>query len=351
MASCVLHISIIWLVVLIVELDGRHRFSVTGASTRRHDVSKLKGQYQKQMMGNIEIEYVHQLPDVSSSSDIKGVLFLAHGCSHSSTDWWPNSPSCPQCIGLPVEMSIVSEALSRNWIAVAVSSNNRQNKCWSQPDMDSVPYVLSELYKAHIQDSNTPLYLLGASSGGTFVGVLAQSRAFDIVKLQVTAINVQISGARMANDRTPPTAYTLMAKDHGSVYSIERRKQSLDTAKILVHKVLEQPISPGFFLEHGAVQSIEVSEKIHKALLAAQLIDSASFLLLEDPRRSDWRVALQKALPEVFPSQDSLIADESPLSELMNVAWAYHEITDDSLKETFDWFELQAQHNRNDHKF
>ena len=49
------------------------------------------------------------------------------------------------------------------------------------------------------------------------------------------------------------------------------------------------------------------------------------------------QVAL-KALPNVFPSTDSLRADESGVSELLNLAWGEHEITDEYLSETMKWF-------------
>jgi hypothetical protein len=41
----------------------------------------------------------------------------------------------------------------------------------------------------------------------------------------------------------------------------------------------------------------------------------------------------KKALPHIVPGTDSLIADESPISELMNVAWSSHEITDERIDE------------------
>ncbi len=36
----------------------------------------------------------------------RGVLFVAHGCSHSGSDWWPPSQRCQHCLGLPEEMIV-----------------------------------------------------------------------------------------------------------------------------------------------------------------------------------------------------------------------------------------------------
>ena len=40
---------------------------------------------------------------------------------------------------------------------------------------------------------------------------------------------------------------------------------------------------------------------------------------------------------------DSLLADQSSLSELMNMAWASHEITIDFIENTFQWFDNQQK--------
>ena len=51
--------------------------------------------------------------------------------------------------------------------------------------------------------------------------------------------------------------------------------------------------------------------------------------------------------PRAFPGMpeiegDTLVADSSPLSEVLNVAWAMHEIFSDADKEMFKWF---SKHN------
>jgi len=61
-------------------------------------------------------------------------------------------------------------------------------------------------------------------------------------------------------------------------------------------------------------------------------------ILISDPRVSDWREVVKTAIPHIVPAIDSLRSDESPISELMNLARSQHEITDDFLPEVFDWF-------------
>lgn len=45
----------------------------------------------------------------------RGTLFIAHGCSHAAHDWWPASPACPHCLGLPEEMAQTQQALARGY--------------------------------------------------------------------------------------------------------------------------------------------------------------------------------------------------------------------------------------------
>jgi hypothetical protein len=132
---------------------------------------ELIGDYYE-LPGGIQI--VYQIPE---KGQVSGVLFLAHGCSHSATDWWPKSEFCQPCIGLPIERSIVQRALNSGMAVIAVSSSNRQNKCWVQNnDLLPVSKALQFLFEKIRIHAGTrpPLYLLGVSSGGSFVGYLAQ---------------------------------------------------------------------------------------------------------------------------------------------------------------------------------
>ena len=43
---------------------------------------------------------------------IKGILLLCHGCHHAATDFWIQSQSCPQCLGLPIEIAPLRSSTS-----------------------------------------------------------------------------------------------------------------------------------------------------------------------------------------------------------------------------------------------
>ena len=59
----------------------------------------------------------------------RGTLFIAHGCSHAAHDWWPASPACPYCLGLPEEMAQTQQALARGYAGGAGHAYVRQGMC------------------------------------------------------------------------------------------------------------------------------------------------------------------------------------------------------------------------------
>lgn len=55
-------------------------------------------------------EVVQQVPP-----NPRGTVFFAHGCAHAARDFWPPSPACPDCLGLPEEMAQAQQALARGY--------------------------------------------------------------------------------------------------------------------------------------------------------------------------------------------------------------------------------------------
>jgi hypothetical protein len=279
------------------------------------------------------IDIVYEVPDSP-----KGVLFVAHGCSHSATDWWPASTTCAKCTGLPVEESIVKEALKRKIAVIAVSSVNRVHKCWGSRDANRVIQAISHFYKNFIpsDSANIPLFLLGASSGGSFVGFLAQQSS---IQPPVSALCVQISsvgGDRIAT--LPSTVFVLMSRDAHTLSHVQEIAPTIKNSKILVTE--PRPITLEYFAQktRGFITAAE-SHAVHNALAAGGFINNSTFLLEDDPRQTNWRQVVAMAIPSAVPHRDNLIADHSAISELLNVAWDMHEITDDCNIEVFDWFE------------
>ena len=164
------------------------------------------------------IEIVYQVP---SEKAIHGVLVLFHGCSHSATDFFQSSAECKKCRGLPVEIAVVKAAANEGFFVVSISSSNRDHKCWL-PREDIIPvtkgikHVYEEVLgaktkipimtssqpsfsKASLSSKNIdysskhmdpPLFILGASSGGSFAGMYAQDAK--LLNVFVSALCVQV---------------------------------------------------------------------------------------------------------------------------------------------------------------
>lgn len=238
-------------------------------------------------------EYVYQKPQASSFPTPKAVILLAHGCSHSATDWWPKSPTCEKCIGLPVETSITSQALDRGWLPVAVSSSNRQHKCWMPHDKGHAFGVVKHIIEhvLSIKDvGSIPVYALGASSGGHFVGMFGQNA--HSVGINVHAINIQISSmyAQRIERPCPAVMFTIMERDKTTMQHVlssveEFKKHGIPCRMQTIHA---SNINPAYFLEHNKALIEADSEAFVAALKKAEYLDSDG-KLIADPRQSDWR--------------------------------------------------------------
>ena len=286
------------------------------------------------------VEIVYQVPTGGAS---RGIVFFAHGCSHSSIDWWPKTKECPTCIGLPVERALVTAALKRGYVAVAQSSQNRKHRCWSDADM---PHALATLkwIMSHLKlpVATTPVHLLGASSGGGFVGRLAlKMRAKDKTSPRILSAIVQISLLRGDNEFAEVPAdlgilFVHMSRDVFLAQMISSYVKDSNRRNIKELIVQPLPLEPNFFNAHSSHLSLEDSAKLVAALRDAEFINQDG-LLVEDPRQSEWRAVARKALPHIIPEVDSLVADLSGISELLNLSWALHEITDENIVGVFEF--------------
>ena len=281
---------------------------------------ELVGVYEK--LGRWSIDVVYQAP--LDDQQIRGVVFLAHGCSHSATDFWPASATCPGCIGLPVERAIVKESLSRGYITIAQSSRNRKRKCWDHHDMPLAEYTIDWALRRWNLPGNAFIHLMGASSGGSFVGKFAlRSLQEGNLPFKLTSTVIQIMPVIIAratfplNQKIPGILFVHMKRDERSAAQISAtvaRAASSSIKEIIVNPL---KIYPQFFYEHGKHLSKNDSSVLVSALTTAGYIEKESRLLLSDPRGSAWRTVVKTTLPHIVPLIDDLEADRSGISELM----------------------------------
>jgi hypothetical protein len=296
--------------------DAHSEFQQSRAQLRKGDINGT--------------EFVWQLPPESHP---KAILFLAHGCGHAMTDWFPQSPACPDCIGLPEEMAIVKLALETLQImVVAMSSLDRTGfKCWSWHDAPDVAKVLLAV-KVYF---GLPLLAFGASSGGGFVSSILpreieeQAAAGGALKGYIS----QISADPRACDL--PAVFITMNRDEVTDQSAQDLVATFHKKKIPARhiRLASLPLTQDFFSERIDKVDQDLSKQMVDDLRHAKMLNSDG-MLLEDPRRSDWRSALGGSAAKVG---DSMVSDASPLSEVMNVAWGVHEMTRDGVKEAVEF--------------
>lgn len=288
-------------------------------------------------------EYLYHFPP---SNDLRGIMFMAHGCSHSATDWFPKSPHCPQCLGLPEERALTEFVLKQKMIVISISSQDRQSKCWNlRGDIETVMSILSEFKKEHHIES-LPLYAFGASSGGQFVGAMGTDSAFS-TKLNLKGVIVQISAIgidskQLSQKLSVPVMYIPMARDQRLLeivreqMSVLKKEDPNTISRVCEVKAL--PIDSMYFHQRiGGKVTKEISEKIYDGLNEKGHLDKDGFLMA-DPRRSSWRDIVKKSV-DLGILSDGLKADSSPISEEMNVAFAMHELAAQCTEEMMGFIE------------
>lgn len=290
-----------------------------------------KGIYQLFTPPNEEkpIEFIYQLPSTipslpsvssdkpkksaesttsssSSSSSYQGVVLLFHGCTKSSRHWWPSSPTCPKCIGVPIEMSLTYEALQRQMIPLAISSLDKSGCFHGEKDEPRIQKLLTYFYQTILKEKGLndkgtliPLYTLGGSFGGQFAGYLGQSLSLhppvQAAVIQASSTPLRHSSSKLAEISSTKAAPIIMAaflflpmvKDPAPWKHLMSVHRKLTSSFIL--KVYERKLSPTFFFEHshGFITSNE-SENIFQHLIQHGIIEKNG-LILQNPRQSGWQ--------------------------------------------------------------
>lgn len=211
------------------------------------------------------------------------------------------------------------------------------------------------LEKHRLSTRRTPIHLLGASSGGSFVGhvALRSINASEIgagggekgnpfALLNIRSAIIQISPVRLPSkwdDRKLPSRPGLlfmhMTRDSFLAPSISDFVRRADIPSVREMLLAPKTVTSNFFSDNGHLSAADSAALVQGLTAAGHLGKGGQ--LVEDPRGSAWRNAAARALPGVVPKIDSLRADESGISELLNLAWAQHELSNENLPQVYNF--------------
>jgi len=282
------------------------------------------------------IETMWQLPE--GGDPVKGIVFLAHGCQHQGTDFFAGvcqGSNFGRCLGLPEERALVEKVRSKGYVALAVSGSG-PNRCWDMDlDVARVEKAIGHVISVESLPQDTSIFAIGASSGGYFVGELA---ATSNLGSRLKCISPQISAVRTG--LTVPTLFIHMTRDVVTSADIQTLGAELEGRNVTCQELRVDEQAVTATLLHRCM-NLTVAHTVVQALFTGGFINEEGYLL-QDPRQSrdGWFSLLKGLSPfNASPPTDSLLADESPVSELLNVAWAQHEITSKYAEDILDFCE------------
>ncbi|KAL4441477.1 hypothetical protein ABPG77_001981 [Micractinium sp. CCAP 211/92] len=284
--------------------------------------------------------------------DPVGVLFMAHGCVHDAADFWPPSKACPECSGLPEEVSHTKQALARGYAVLAVDSRNRDfdNRCYSyETDKWGVKYILENWTREQGLQA-LPVFALGVSAGASFCLKLPKITRINGVISEVLGVAQEsFATPDMLGDTYPPAVFIDMQRDTSMTQRISQSVDILHAHNVpaTTIPVDPRPVTHSFFSDRSQYISPELSREIVNGLRKIGMIDYQGYVTT-DPRYTTqpWKEQLMEILPHMRPetgNPDGLASDPAIIGEQMNLAWASHEIISDYLTPCLAWLEAGGQ--------
>jgi len=290
-----------------------------------------------------EVETVWQRPE--GHDPPKGIFFIAHGCQHQATDLFATGgedglpedvckeTNLGKCLGLPEEVRLRHAALKRGYVVMAVSGGAGKKSCWYPGDEMKVRKAVQHVLVEERMPSGTQVLATGASSGGGFMGALAQDVGSGGLP-NLKCIVPEIMDIEDGMNRGIPTLFVHMPRDVRTATAIAENIAALRARGIRADEieVMPMPITREFL---SPCFASDLAESVLTALNSSGLLEKGG-LLKGNSRRQLWHDPVAAVLSGM---EDNLVPDEGCLSELMNVAYAQHEFTSQFAEEMLDFCE------------
>lgn len=310
-------------------------------------IEKRRPRYKR--LDNIEI--VWQRPPTDSP---KGIVFFAHGCQHQSTDLFSEvgpdgwrfeacaKSNLGRCLGLPEEVRLRQVARARGYVVMGVSGGRGSKSCWDpMNDADKVSRAVRFVKGEESLDWDAPVIAVGVSSGGSFISYLA----WPVGQYGMSHLKCLVSissGFGFRPNRGVPALFVHMPKDSHTAKEVAGDIENLQTQEIRAAEIRVEPQPVTEELMRRCV-SQDAAKAILRALKANNFLDSNN-MLKQDPRLRKWIPKVKSAIDQL--ADDSLEPDESCVFELLNVAWAEHEMTAQYAEQMIDFCEGKGRYSK-----
>jgi len=299
----------------------------------------------------------------------KAVLFFFHGCSRYAASFFYS----------PQGRRMVSAAYTAGITVVAFEKNDEQG-CWDWEEDGATVLKVGRKFlssrlagacgkNANDQDIYPPIWAFGASSGGSFVSMLAAKMKEDPQKFapfSFSAINVQIMSPPEELDWDTPTIFTVMDGDTQTKERVQNRvskKFQAGPFKMITTSG-QKAIHPDHFsklFQDDEHMTPEISNNIHQSLVTMGIVDPSNDHLLVNPRQEEevvasiwqkenkavrvvsqddkaWPFGVSKQMARPLRKPELEDAHSIWLIEELNVAFDQHEITAEGFEDVLEFF-------------
>jgi len=177
---------------------------------------------------------------------------------------------------------------------------------------------------------------MGASSGGQMALTLPRHMRVAGVYAQVRGVENKV--LKLPKGRMfPPTVFVHMPRDEGNAAVI---KSNIDTLRnagtpVLEIKIHPRPVTAEFLTERSPLIDEKMAKDIVNAFKKSGIL-AKNGSLTEPPRpvTEKWAPLVQPVIGNL-----SLTLDESHVGELVNLAWAKHELVSDEAEAIMTWLQ------------
>ena len=285
--------------------------------------------------------------------DPRGTLFVLPGCARWGPGFWPyDKTACPECVGLTEDVAHTKQALARGYAILVgwpVDLANPGQLCWSaKDDGPTVTTILEGFVQKHGL-AKKPVYVLGASSGGSVSLRLSAMLVAKKSPLRISGVLAEVSTRMGVDDAVrglktfPPIAWISLGtpkeiqavKDHAALYTKKYGPGAHATA-------LRRPITPSYFSDRHPGISPEKSAALAKAMREVGLVRADGLFAYDFKEKKVWVGQLHAKLPwlkhdPAFASLGSV--KHSAIMQAMLLAYGGHEHVCDFLTAALMWFE------------